>query len=54
MPKQTKSSKTKGKRTKAANLRVKQKELTPAEAKKVKGGIIAVLRSQKISDGTSN
>jgi hypothetical protein len=56
MPKSTKTATTRKRRTRIADLKRKEKELTPAEAKKVKGGIIAVLigRSQKITDGTSN
>ena len=56
MEKNSKTSKTNKKRTRVGALKGKEAVLTPAEAKKVKGGIIAVLigAKQKISDGTSN
>ena len=56
MEKNSRTAKTSKKRTRVGELKRKERALIPAEAKKVKGGIIAVLigAKEKISDGTSN
>lgn len=46
-------------RTQVKNLKKSEEELTPAEAKKVKGGLLPYIeqdniRSKSIKDGTSN
>lgn len=51
-----KKPKTTKKRTRAGELKRKERTVTAGEAKKIKGGIIAVLigAKSKITDGTSN
>ena len=67
MPKKTKAAKNAKQRTEVKNLRTGTTDLSPKEAKKVKGGVIAIiapqtssrladgsLKQSSITDGTSN
>ena len=68
MPKKTKAAKNAKQRTEVKNLRTATTDLSAEEAKKVKGGVIAIIapqtstrladgslkQSTSITDGTSN